>query len=50
MVFEVGEGDAPPRTPEECLVAVVPVQEQLRRQLGLIEHDYIRSLLADEPV
>ena len=31
-------------------MAVVPVQEQLRRQLGLIEHDYIRSLLADEPV
>ena len=50
MVFEVGEGDAPPRTPEECLVAVVPVQEQLRRQLGLIEHDYVRSLLANEPV
>ena len=50
MVLEVGEGDAPPRTPEECLVAVIPVQEQLRRQIGLIEHDYVRSLLADEPV
>ena len=40
----------PPRTLEECLVAVVPIQIQLRRQLGLVEHDYVRSLLADEPV
>ena len=40
----------PPRTLEECLVAVVPVQEQLRRQLGLVEHDYVRSLFANEPV
>ena len=40
----------PPRTLEECLVAVVPIQVQLRRQLGLVEHDYVRPLLADEPV
>ena len=50
MMFEVSEGDTPPCTLEECLVAVVPVQEQLRRQLGLVEHDYVRPLLADEPV
>ena len=31
-------------------MAMVPVQVQLRRQFGLIEHDYVRSLLADEPV
>ena len=50
MMLEISEGDTPPRTLEECLVAVVPVQEQLRCQLGLVEHDYVRSLLADEPV
>ena len=49
-MLEISEGDAPPRTLEESLVAVVPVQEQLRCQLGLIEHDDFRSLLADEPV
>jgi hypothetical protein len=31
-------------------MAVVPVQEKLCCQLGLIEHDYVRSLFADEPV
>ena len=50
MMFEISEGDTPPCTFEECLVAVVSIQEQLRRQLGLIEHDYVRSLLSDEPM
>ena len=31
-------------------MAVVPIQVQLRRQLGLVEHDNIRSLLPNEPV
>ena len=31
-------------------MAVVPTQEQLRRQLGLVEHDDVRSLFPDEPV
>ena len=31
-------------------MAVIPVQVQLGGQLGLVEHDYIRPLLADEPV
>ena len=37
-------------TLEECLVAVVTTQVQLRRQLGLVEHDYVRTLLSDESV
>ena len=28
----------------------VPIQVQLGGELGLIEHDYIRSFLTDEPV
>ena len=31
-------------------MAVVPIEEQLRRQPSLVEHDYVRSLLSDEPV
>ena len=31
-------------------MAVEPIQVYLRGQLGLIEHDYVRSLLSDEPV
>ena len=31
-------------------MAVVPIQVQLLRQVGLVEHDYVWSLLADEPV
>ena len=40
----------PPRTPEECLVTVVPTEEQLRRQPNLVQHDNVRSLLPDESV
>ena len=31
-------------------MAVVPTQEQGGGQLGLVEHDYVGSLLGDEPV
>ena len=31
-------------------MAVIPVQVQLGGQLCLVEHDYIRALLADELV
>ena len=48
--LEVSEGDAPSSTLEQCLVAIVPIQVQLGGELGLIEHDDIRSLLSDEPV
>ena len=31
-------------------MAIVPIKVQLRGQLGLVEHDYIESLLSNEPV
>ena len=31
-------------------MTVVPIEEQLRRQPSLVEHDDVRSLLSDKPV
>ena len=47
---QVGEGDAAPRSLQQCLEAVVAIQIQRLGQVSLIEHGYIRLLLADQLV
>ena len=50
MTLQVAKCDASSRALEQGLVTNIPVEVQGGGELRLVEHHYVRSLLANQPV